>query len=165
MVSRPAGWMRQAVGRGGIRRKPVRSLPSRLLAEACAKLLQPRVGRGEAQWPARLTLLIRIVDVVVRRVDLDRSGARVRLTAIVTAEPTKVHLPQVEARLAIDDPFSHRGARPSGTGDPVSAESRGHIKTANRGLAQQEFVVGCERFRSIDQLDDITLFQRRDPRD
>src|SRR5205823_7829444 len=110
MVSRPAGWMREAVGRGGIRRKPVRSLPSRLLAEAGAKLLQSRVGRGEAQWPARLTLLIGIVDVVVRRVDLDGSGARVRLTAILTAEPPQVHLPEVEARLAFDDPFSHRGA-------------------------------------------------------
>src|SRR5438094_2086877 len=138
MVSRPAGWMRQAVRRGGIRRKPVRSLPSRLLAEACAKLLQPRVGGGEAQWPARLTLLIGIVDVVVRRVDLDGSGARVGLTPILTAEPPQVHLPQVEARLAIDDPFSHRGAHPAGTGDPMSAESRRDIETAKRGLAQEE---------------------------
>src|SRR5438128_11187409 len=110
MVSRPAGWMRQAAGRGGIRRKPVRSLPSRLLAEAFAKLLQPRVGGGEAQWPARLTLLVRVVDVVVRRVHLDGSGARVPLAPILTAEPTQVHLPQVEARLAIDDPLGHGGA-------------------------------------------------------
>src|SRR5437667_5607924 len=153
MMSRPAGWMREAVGRGGIRRKPVRSLPSRLLAEACAKLLQPRVGGGEAQWPARLTLLIGIVDVVVRRVDLDGSGARVGLTAILTAEPAQVHLPQVKARLAIDDPLGHGGAHPSGAGDAVGAESRRDVETANRGLAQQEFVVRGERFRSIDQLD------------
>src|SRR5438874_9423329 len=153
MVSRPAGWTREAVGRGGIRRKPVRSLPSRLLAEARAKLLQPRVGGGEAQWPARLTLLIGIVDVVVRRVDLDRSGEGIGLATILTAEPAQVHLPQVEARLAIDDPFSHRGAHPAGTGDAMGAESRRDIETANRGLAQQEFVVRGERFRSIDQLD------------
>src|SRR5438874_11208157 len=104
MVSRPAGWMRQAVGRGGIRRKPVRSLPSRLLAEACAKLLQPRVGGGEAQWPARLTLLIGIVDVVVRRVDLDGSGARVCLTALLTDEPSPVRFPLVKARSTFYDP-------------------------------------------------------------
>ena len=105
------------------------------------------------------------MDVVVRRVHLDRSGARVRLTAILTAEPPQVHLPQVEARLAIDDPFGHRCAHPSGAGDAVGAESRRDVETANRGLAQQEFIVRRERFRSIDQLDDITLFQRRDPRD
>src|SRR5438094_2628442 len=140
MVSRPAGWTREAVGRGGIRRKPVWSLPSRLLAEACAKLLQPRVGGGEAQWPARLALLIRIVDVVVRRVDLDGSRESIGLATILTAEPAQVHLPQVEARLAIDDPLSHRGAHPAGAGYPVSAESRRNIETANRGLAQQEFI-------------------------
>src|SRR5438093_46615 len=149
MVSRPAGWMRQAVRRGGIRRKPAWSLPSRLLAEARAKLLQPRVGGGEAQWPARLTLLIGIVDVVVRRVDLDGSREGIGLATILTTEPAQVHLPQVEARLAIDDPFSHGGAHPSGAGDPMSAESRRDIETANRGLAQQEFIVGRERFRSI----------------
>src|SRR5438128_4247982 len=137
MVSRPAGWMLEAAGRGGIRRKPIRSLPSRLLAEARAKLFQPGVGGGEAQWPARLTLLIGIVDVVVRRVDLDGSGARVGLTPILTAEPPQVHLPQVEARLAIDDPFSHGGAHSAGASDAVGAESRRDIKTTNRGLAQQ----------------------------
>src|SRR5438093_11876668 len=131
MVSRPAGWMREAVNRGGIRRKPVRSLPSRLLAEACAKLLQPRVGGGEAQWPARFALLIRIVDVVVRRVDLDGSRESIGLATILTAEPAQVHLPQVEARLAIDDPFSHGGAHPSGTGDPMGAEPRRDIETPN----------------------------------
>src|SRR5947208_1093371 len=123
MVSGPSGWTGQAVDRRGIRRKPVRSLPSRLFTEAGAELLEPRVGRGEAQRPARLALLVRIVDVVVRRVHLDRSGARVRLTAILTAEPPQVHLPQVEARLAIDDPFGHRCAHPSGTGDPMGTES------------------------------------------
>ena len=47
----------------------------------------------------------------------------------------------------------------------MGTESRRDVETANRGLAQQEFIVRRESFRSIDQLDDITLFQRRDPRD
>src|SRR5947199_8609692 len=132
MVSGPSGWTRQAVGRRGIRGKPVRSLPSRFFTEAGAELLEPRVGRGEAQRPARLALLVGVVDIVVRRVDLDSSGEGVGLTAILTAESTQVHLPQVEARLAIDDPFGHRCAHPSGTGDPMGTESRRDVETANR---------------------------------
>src|SRR5438552_17235327 len=145
MVSGTSGWTGQAVDRRGIRRKPVRSLPSRLFTEAGAELLEPRVGRGEAQRPARLALLVRVVDVVVRRIDLDGSAEGIGLTPILTAKPAQVHLPQVEARLAIDDPFGHRCAHPSGAGDAVGAESRRDVETANRGLAQQEFIVRRER--------------------
>src|SRR5438094_2457840 len=165
MVSGPSGWTGQAVGRRGIRGKPVRSLPSRFFAEAGAELLEPRVGRGEPERPARLALLVGVVDVVVRRVDLDGSGEGVGLTPVLGAKAPQVHLPEVETRLAIDDPFGHRGAHPAGAGDPVGAESRGYIETANRGLAQQEFVVRGERFWSIDQFDDVAFFQRRDSRD
>src|SRR5439155_23711464 len=153
MMSGPSGWTGQAVDCRGIRRKPVRSLPSRLFTETGAELVEPRVGRGEAQRPARLPLLVRVVDVVVRRVDLEGSAEGIGLTPILTAEPAQVHLPQVQARLAIDDPFGHRCAHPSGTGDPMGTEARRDVETANRGLAQQEFIVRGEGFRSIDQLD------------
>src|SRR5438128_1555839 len=118
MMSGPSGWTGQAVDCRGIRRKPVRSLPSRLFTEAGAEFREPRVGRGEAQRPARLALLVRVVDVVVRRVDLDGSVEAIGLTPILTAESAQVHFPQVEARLAIDDPLCHRGAHPAGPGDP-----------------------------------------------
>ena len=90
-----------------VRREPVRPLPARLLAELRPEVGEPRVRRRRLERPSRLPLLARIVDVVVRRVDLDGPLARVVPRPVLRAEPADVHLPQVVLRLAVHDPVRH----------------------------------------------------------
>src|SRR5207248_7246035 len=97
--------------------------------------------------------------------NLDGADARVVPLPIGVTEPPQIHLPEVEARLPIDDPFRHRPAHPPGTGDPVGAESGRDKEPANARLAEDELVVGREGLRSIDQLDDIAVLERGDPLD
>src|SRR6266852_8558479 len=101
----PARRPRHPIHGGRIRGKPVGSLPTGLLSEASAELGQARIGGREAERPSGLAFLVRIVDIVISRVDLDGAGQGVVAAAIGVAEPPKVHLPEVEAGLAIDDPF------------------------------------------------------------
>src|ERR1700682_2821845 len=86
--------------RRGIRGKPVRSLPPGFLAEAGAELGQARIGGREAKRPSGLALLVRIVNIVVSRVDLDGAGQGAVPAAIGIAESPKVHLPEIEDGLA-----------------------------------------------------------------
>src|ERR1700738_4537136 len=81
----------------GIRGKPVRSLPPGFLAEAGADLGQARIGGREAKRPSGLAFLVRIVNIVISRVDLDGARQCVVAAAIGIAESPKVHLPEVEA--------------------------------------------------------------------
>ena len=97
-ASRPAARAQRLVAARCIRLEPVRALPARLLAEGGAELLQPRVGRGDEQRPARLSLVPGVLDVVVRRVDLGRARERVLARVVVAAEAARVHLPGVERR-------------------------------------------------------------------
>src|ERR1700730_17231884 len=98
---------RDAIHGGRIGRKPVGSFPPGLLAEAGAELGQARIGGRNAKRPSGLAFLVRIVDIVISRVDLDGARQSVVAAAIGIAESPKVHLPEVEAGLAIDDPFRH----------------------------------------------------------
>src|ERR1700682_2804341 len=155
--------------RGGecdpVRLEPVGSLPPRLLAEGGAELGQARIGGREAKRSSGLALLVRIVNIVVSRVDLDGAGQGVVPVAIGIAESPKVHLPEIEAGLAIDDPFRHRPAHAARTGDAMGAEACCDIQPANGRFAENEFVVRRERLGSIDQLDDIAVLERRDSLD
>src|SRR6202022_2410360 len=123
MMTGPArGPPQPTTHRRGIRGEPVRSLPPGFLAEAGAELGQARIGGREAKRPSRLAFLVRIVNVIVGRVDLDGAGQGVVPVAIGIAEAPKVHLPEIEAGLAIDDPFRHRPAHATRTGDAMGAE-------------------------------------------
>src|SRR4029079_11455508 len=90
-----------------VRREPVRTLPPRLLAELRAEVGEPSVRRRRLERSSRLSFLTGVVDVVVRRVDLDRPLARVVSRPVLRAEATDVHLPQVVLRLPVDDPIRH----------------------------------------------------------
>src|SRR5205814_3924808 len=118
----PAARAPRGVAVRGIRLEPVRPLPAGFLTEGAAKLDQARVGRGEAQRPTGLPLLERIVDVVVRGVNLGGAGQAVRARAVLIAEAPDVHLPQVELRLAVDDPLRDLASQPAGPGDAVRRE-------------------------------------------
>src|SRR5262249_53972841 len=93
------------VAAGGVRLEPVRALPARLLAEDGAELRQPAVGRREAERPAGAPLVAGVLDVVVRRVDLERARERVGPRAVGAAEAARVHVPDVERGDTLDDPL------------------------------------------------------------
>src|SRR2546422_9148507 len=97
--------------------EPIGSFPPRLLAEARAERGQARIRGREAKRPSGLAFLVRIVDIVVSGVDFDGTHERIVPVSVGVTEPSQVHLPEVEARLAIDDPFSHRPAHAARTGD------------------------------------------------
>src|SRR5439155_10411556 len=103
----------------GVWLEPIGSFPPGFLAEGRAERGQARIGGREAKRPSGQTFLVRIVNVIVSRVNLDGADARVVPLPISITEPPQIHLPEVEAWLAVDDPFRHRPAHPPGTGDPV----------------------------------------------
>src|SRR3970282_2862122 len=63
--------------------KPIGPLPSALLAEDRAELLQPVIGGREAQRARGLALLGGDVDVVILRVSFGGARERVRLAAVL----------------------------------------------------------------------------------
>ena len=148
VLARPAARSERLVAGGGVRLEPVRALPAGLLAERRAEALEDRVGRRHPQRPAGLALLVRVVDVVVGRVVLDRARQRVALASIGRPEPPDVHLPEVELGLAIDDPRRHLAPDPARARDPVRREPGGDEEPADLGLAEDELVVRRERPRA-----------------
>ena len=61
------------------------------------------------------------------------------------AEAPDVHAPEVQRRLAADDPLGHHLADAAGARQAVRAEAGGHEQPAHRGLAEAELAVGRER--------------------
>ena len=164
-AARPAARTERLVSRGGVRLEPVRALPAGLLAEGCAELCEPRVGGGEAERPPGLALVAGVLDVVVRRVDLDGARKRVVAASVVAPEAARVHLPDVEARYALDDPLGHELAHAAGAGEPVRAEARGDPEAAHVGRAEDELAVGGERLGAVDQPEHLGVLQHRHPDD
>ena len=165
MLARPAPGSEPLVAGGGIRLEPVRALPAGLLAERRAELLEDRVGRRHPQRTAGLALLVRVVDVVVGRVVLDRARQRVALASVGRPEPPDVHLPQVELGLAIDDPRRDLAPDPTGAGDAVRREPGGDEEAADLRLAEDELVVRGEALRAVDDAVDARVGHRRDAQD
>ena len=107
--------------------------------------------------------MARVLDVVVRLVDLERAGERVLATRVVTAEAARVHLPRIEARLALDDPLGDEAAHSTRTGKAVRTEARGDPEAADIGLAEDELPVGSERLRAVHELHDFGLLETGHP--
>src|SRR5207244_5616744 len=149
----------------GVWLEPIGSFPSGCLAGGRAERGQARIGGREPKRPSGLTFLVRIVNVIVSRVNLDRANERVVPLPIGVTEAPQVHLPEVEARLAVDDPFRHRLAHPTGTRDPVGTEAGRDKEPAHARLAEDELVVGREGLRSINQLDHVAVLERGDALD
>src|SRR5256885_8811414 len=145
--------------------EPIGSFPTGFRAEGRAERGQARIGGREAKRPSGLTFLVRIVDIVISRVHVDGSNERVVPRPVGVTEAPQIHLPEIEARLAIDDPFRHRPAHSAGAGDPVGAEAGRYKEPAYARLTEDELVVGREGLRTIDQLDDIAVLERGDPLD
>ena len=81
--------------------------------------------------------------------------------AVLGAEAAHVHLPEIEARLALGDPLGDLPADATGAGEPVRAEAGGDEEAAHLGLAEAELVVGRERLGPVDQLRHLDLVHHR----
>ena len=127
--------------RGLVGGEPVRALPAGLLAEDRAQGLERLVGRRDAQRAAGDALLVGVVDVVVGGVVLVGASEGVGLRAVLGPEAPDVHLPEVELRLAGDDPLGQLLADAAGARDAVGAEAGGHEEAADGRLAEDELVV------------------------
>jgi hypothetical protein len=160
-LARPPAWAQALVSSGPVWLEPVRPLPARLLPEGGAELLEPGVRRREAERPAGLPLLARVLDVVVGGVDLDRARERVLAARVVAAEAPRVHLPHVETRNALDDPLGDQLAHPAGAGEAVGAEARGDPEASYVGLPEDELPIGSEGFRPVDQPHDLEVLEIR----
>jgi hypothetical protein len=86
--------------------------------------------------------------------------------AVLGAEPPEVHVPDVEPRIALDDPVGHDPSHAAGSGDAVGAEAARHEEAADlRRLAEDELAVGGEGLGPVDQADDLRAADRRHPMD
>ena len=163
VLAGPAPRAQRLVSLRGVRLVPVDPLPTRLLAERCLALAMPGGCGRDAQRPPGAALVVRVADVVVGLVGLLDPGVGVGRRAVLGAEATDVHLPEVEAGLALGDPLGHHLADPPGAGQPVGAEAGGDEQPGDLGLAEAELVVGRERLRPVDQLRHLDLVHRRHP--
>ena len=155
VLSGPAARPQVLVAPGDVHVEPVDALPAGLLAEAGAVPRVPRIRGRDAQRAPGEALLARVLDVVVRRVDLDRAREREALRAVLAAEAADVHVPEVPLRLALDDPLRHDLADAARAGEAVGAEARRHPEAGHLGLAQDELAVGRERLGAVEELLDL----------
>ena len=104
-----------------------------------------------------------VLDVVVGRVDLARSGERVLAADVVASETSRVHLPGVESGPAVHDPLRDEPAHPARARKAVRAEAGGDPEAAHLRRPEDELVVRGESFRSVDQTDDLRVSNGRCP--
>src|SRR6266480_6672702 len=83
----------QGWGRRRVRLEPIGPLPSRFLAEGRAERRQARIGGRYTKRPSGLAFLVRIVDIVISRANLDGADERVVPLPIGVTEPAQVYLP------------------------------------------------------------------------
>src|SRR5205807_3843354 len=127
----PAAGAQRLVAAGGVRLEPVRALPARLLAPGRAQLLEPLVGGRDAERAPGLALVPWVLDVVVGRVDLGRPAERVVAARVMASEAAGVHLPDVEARNALDEPLGDEFRHSARSREAGGAEAGGDPEAAH----------------------------------
>ena len=137
-------------------------LPCIFFAEHRTQLLQPPMHGTQAEIPGRLSLLVWVMDVIVRSIDFVHASQRVRLARVMRAESANVHAPQVEVGAPVRDPLRHHPPHTARVGDAVRAKPRGHEVASHLGrFAEDELAVRRERFRPVDAADDFSPFEAR----
>ena len=164
-LARPTPRAQRLVALSCVRLEPVGALPARLLPEDRAELAQSRVGRRDAQRPPGRSLVPRVLDVVVRLVDLLGADDGVLARAVRRPEAPRVHVPDVERRSPFHDPLGHELAHPAGAGEAVGTEASRDPEAPHVRRAEDELAVGREGLRPVDQLDDLHLLERRHAHD
>src|SRR5262249_48383839 len=122
VLSGPAARAQVLGAVGGVRLIPVDPLPTGLLAEGGTVLAAPEVGRGHPQRAARGALVVGVADVVVGLVGLADPLVGVGGRAVGGPEAADVHVPEVEARFAVDYPLGYHFPDPARPGEAVGAE-------------------------------------------
>ena len=157
----PAARPERLVAARGVRLEPVRPLPARLLAERGPEHAEALVRRRDAQRTPGLPLVAGVLDVVVGRVDLDGARERVLAAAVGGAEPARVHVPDVQARGALEDPLGDELPHAPGTRQAVRAEAGCHPEPPHVRRPEDELAVGRERLGPVDQADGLHVLERR----
>src|SRR5262249_19864803 len=131
--------------------------------ERRTELAEPWIGRRKAKAPAFLALLVRIAEIIVGAVDLLSPLEGEPPRAVLGAESAEGHVPDVEPRIALDDPGGHDPSHAAGPGDAVGAEATRDEEAADvRRLPENELTVGSECLGSVDEAYDLGSPDRRD---
>ena len=148
------------------RREPVRPLPAELRAEHGAMRLQPVIERRDDARPAGSVFLMREADRVMLAIGLERAVAHPVAVAVQVGKAPDVDHPQVERRLAVDDPLRQHpaGAAARRDAERIEAGTHEHVGALRR-QAEDEIAVRRETLRPVDHLLDAGGLQRRDARD
>ena len=109
------------------RGKPVGSLPAVPRPEDRARAPEAVVEGARPRRTTRPPVVLRIDDRVLVLVDVDPPRDRVALRGVGPVAP-RVHLPEVDRRLPLDDPLCEILPRPAGLGDP-EAQAAGEPDT------------------------------------
>ena len=144
-------------------RKPVGPVPAHLVAEPRAARLEAIVKRRATERPAAFMLALRPRHLVVQAERLGDAVAQPGVVAVEIGEAADVDRPQIERRLAGDDPFGQRHAGPARTRDTHRIEPGADIEAAqSRRLAQDVAEIGREALRAVHEGLDTGFLQCRD---
>ena len=137
--------------------EPVGPLPAELVAVDGAEFEQRRVQRTAPRAAARVRIVIRPGDVVVARVALDGALVHERLDRMRSAEAADVERPQVEARIAVDDPVRHHPSGAARRGD-ARREAAAQVEIVELGREPDDrLAIGGDRDRAVDHLPNSDL--------
>src|SRR3954469_17157849 len=129
--------------------EPEGPLPAEAEAHHRTALAEHVVQRVPLHGATRVALLLRVVDRVLARVDVDSAWDQERRRARVVAEAADVELPHVVARLAVDDPLGGVASCAAREDDPEYAEPGQHVEVAQAGhRPHQAAAVGRVRVRA-----------------
>src|SRR5579859_1868 len=144
------------LGQVFIRGEPVRSFPACFLAKDCAQLLQATIDRAEAQLTGAAAFLRRIENIVICAVDFMGACRDIAPAGCISPEAVNIHMPEIETRLSIDDPFREHLANAACTRDAMGAKTTCRPESSHIGrLAQDKFSIRSKRLKSVDQFDQL----------
>src|SRR5262249_14394819 len=90
---------------------------------------------------------------VVQAQGLDRALSEMCAVAVESREASDVHIPEVDAGLAADDPFREKAASAAGVRDARGVEAGGDKEAeATRRLAHDEIAAGREARGAVQEL-------------
>src|SRR4029077_17330862 len=106
-------------------------------------LAHPARGFGLTEWP---------VHGVQKPEALDRALAQVAPVALKRRTAADVEVPQVDGRMAVDDPTRQRLSAPTGGLDTDGIKAGRHVQAAQlRRLPEQIAIVGGEALRPVEE--------------
>src|SRR5579875_1099953 len=139
-----------ALGKTSVGREPVGTFPTGFLAEDRAQFLEPVVERTEPQFARAATLQGRIADIVVGAVHLVNAGRDVAAAGGIGPKTTPIHVPEIEAGLAINNPLRDHLANSAGPGDAMRAKTTGGPQAAHlRRFAENKFSIRRKRLQAV----------------